>query len=589
MKEMASSIIDEFIQGLDEEIEAIKKGRGGSVVKVFNGRFLREISGLFVYVFNLENFLAVLDDSPAEIEIRGSRYPAQVLLTQRLEVEIGIEHFCGQFISEATLQTNLWYLLELLKKKFTECRSGSAKIESRLSEVLFSGSQSHWKATNQTECRYSLGKEPPNEAQRQAIESSFSSQLAIIWGPPGTGKTKTVAKAIEAHLNAGRRVLLVSHANNAVDEALEDVAEHLKGTPFYQEGKLIRLGKPQEDHFKKLEREYELVLLENIAAKLGESLTQEKNSLESEKAQLEDSLTRFEDAFRALQRVDAILSELDGLRLSLSESETLLRMAQADLNMLGKSQIRNREKLLEAQSAGRLKRFFTGLDPQKLQYEIDQTTISIDSKMRLVREISGRLSELRSYIKAKEGEAKTAKTEVDDLLQYLGVSTSELEGKKKEFDQRKDTILARIAEINRQLDEIQKNVLSEARLVATTLTKTFVAKQFPDVPFDVLVVDEASMAPLPHLYWAASRCREVVTIVGDFLQLPPICIAHDKPMAQKWLGRSIFAVLGIHSVGGACDDPRVKLLDTQYRMAPEISAIPNHFFYQNKLKDDPRT
>ena len=108
---MPPPIIDEFIQALNDEIEALRKGKGGSIVKVFNGRFIREISGLFVYVFNLENFLAVLDDSPAEIEIRGTRYHAQVLLTQGLEVEIGIEHSCGQFITEATLHTNLWYLL----------------------------------------------------------------------------------------------------------------------------------------------------------------------------------------------------------------------------------------------------------------------------------------------------------------------------------------------------------------------------------------------------------------------------------------------------------------------------------------------
>ena len=113
---MASTIIQEFIQSLDEEIKAIKKGGGGSITKIFNGRFLREVSGLFVYVFNLENFLVVLGESPAEIEIRGNRYPAQVLSTQGSEIEIGIEHSCGQFIPEAKLQTNLWYLLELLKK-----------------------------------------------------------------------------------------------------------------------------------------------------------------------------------------------------------------------------------------------------------------------------------------------------------------------------------------------------------------------------------------------------------------------------------------------------------------------------------------
>ena len=153
----------------------------------------------------------------------------------------------------------------------------------------------------------------------------------------------------------------------------------------------------------------------------------------------------------------------------------------------------------------------------------------------------------------------------------MRVSAAEIENKKKEMTSRKDAILARLAEINQQLDEIQKKILSEARLIATTLTKTFTAKQFPDTPFDVLILDEASMAPLPHLYWAASRCRGYITIVGDFLQLPPICIAKED-MAQKWLGRSLFSVLGIDQVKKAIRDDRVTLLDTQYRMAPEISA-----------------
>jgi len=268
---MPSTIINEFIIALDQEIAAIKKGKGGSIVKIFNGRFLREVSGLFVYVFNLENFLAVLDDSPAEIDIRGKRYPAQVLLTQGLEVEIGIEQFCGQHIAEAKLQTNLWYLLELLKKKFAELNNGTVPA---ISEILLSGKtdaipgfenlvpcgncRTVNRVTNYVSSRipicgkckteikpqYSVSVKPPNEAQEKAIAASFFSQTAVIWGPPGTGKTKTVAQAIEAHLHAGRRVLLVSHANAAVDEALEDVAEQLRATPFYTDGKLVRLGIP---------------------------------------------------------------------------------------------------------------------------------------------------------------------------------------------------------------------------------------------------------------------------------------------------------------------------------------------------------
>ena len=104
---MPTRIVEELTQALDEEINTLKnprgRSRGGNVVKLFNGRFLRDISGLNVYLFNLENFLTVLDDSPAEIEISGYRYSAQILVTQGLEVEIGIERFSGKFIAEATL------------------------------------------------------------------------------------------------------------------------------------------------------------------------------------------------------------------------------------------------------------------------------------------------------------------------------------------------------------------------------------------------------------------------------------------------------------------------------------------------------
>ena len=92
-KPMTAPIAREFIQALDQEIEAIKRGKGGSVVKVFNGRFLRQAYGLWVYLFHLENFLAILDEAPGEIEINSNLYKAQVLVTQGFEVEIGIEQF----------------------------------------------------------------------------------------------------------------------------------------------------------------------------------------------------------------------------------------------------------------------------------------------------------------------------------------------------------------------------------------------------------------------------------------------------------------------------------------------------------------
>jgi len=253
----SSQIMSEFIQALQEEVKALKSSRIASSVMVFNGQLYRKYSELYIYLFHLENFLAVVDDIPAEIEIDGQKYHCQIVSVQGLQVEIALEKYFGEAIAEARIYTNNWYLLELLRKKYEEALKRGEKF--RVSEQLFAG----------VSRVVSSGQEPRfspsiqlNDSQKKAVFASFSRSLAIIWGPPGTGKTKTIARAVEAHLNAGRRVLLVSHANIAVDEALEDIAEHLEETAFYKEGRLIRLGIPHKKHWKKNTRwSYWIMLL----------------------------------------------------------------------------------------------------------------------------------------------------------------------------------------------------------------------------------------------------------------------------------------------------------------------------------------
>ncbi len=65
-----------------------------------------------------------------------------------------------------------------------------------------------------------------NEAQNEAVRKAVSAEdLALIHGPPGTGKTYTLAQIVRALVERGDRVLLSAFTNRAVDnciEALED-------------------------------------------------------------------------------------------------------------------------------------------------------------------------------------------------------------------------------------------------------------------------------------------------------------------------------------------------------------------------------
>ena len=81
-----------------------------------------------------------------------------------------------------------------------------------------------------------------------------------------------------------------------------DVAEQLRPTPFYNEGRLVRLGNPQSSHLEKMTERCPLVLLDKIAANLGESLSKEKRDLEEEKVRLDGILEQYNTILQAIQR-----------------------------------------------------------------------------------------------------------------------------------------------------------------------------------------------------------------------------------------------------------------------------------------------
>ncbi len=59
-----------------------------------------------------------------------------------------------------------------------------------------------------------------NTSQRQAIEKALSQKVTFVWGPPGTGKTKTMAALAACLIMGGRRVLLSALSNAALDTLL---------------------------------------------------------------------------------------------------------------------------------------------------------------------------------------------------------------------------------------------------------------------------------------------------------------------------------------------------------------------------------
>ncbi|MHA1875490.1 MAG: AAA domain-containing protein [Promethearchaeota archaeon] len=570
--------IKEFIQALDEEICALKEGKGGNVFKLYNGRFKRESAGLYIYTFRLESPLIVMDDTPGDLEVNSQFYSCQIVMSQGMEVQIAIEKYIGQHVSEAKIQTNLWYLLEMLKKKYEE-EHNNTEQNFEMGEKIFCGNFETLDSKGKKPQYDTIGKSP-NPSQKNAISFSFEKNPAVIWGPPGTGKTFTIGMAIQAHLKAGRRVLLVSHANTAVDEALENIAKQLKDSTFYNEGKLVRLGTHRKDSLEK----YPLVLLDSIVEELGKSLIQEKEDLIKKKEILNKTLNTYKNIQTKIDKYSEINSEIEAIEKTIenlkNENNNNEDILKYDKTLLNKKYY----ELNRAKNSGRLKRFFLAINPEKIQRKIDNLRINIGIKEKILVEISTKIHEANNAMQIRNNTLKDLSFEINNLLEESKITLDELQHTIETLELEINNMCSRTKEITQLLDDMQERILKEARLIATTLTKTFSSKNFPNTKFDVVIVDEASMAPLPHLYWAISKAFYAVTIVGDFLQLPPICISR-KDMAKKWLKRSIFDILGI-DIDSVKLDNRVVLLDKQYRMHPKIARIPNDLFYKSLKNDD---
>jgi hypothetical protein len=79
-----------------------------------------------------------------------------------------------------------------------------------------------------------------NGSQRDALARILGSRAQLIWGPPGTGKTRLLGAAVAALAETGR-VLVVATTNVAVDEAAMRIAECL-GSEAVDRNRLIRVG-----------------------------------------------------------------------------------------------------------------------------------------------------------------------------------------------------------------------------------------------------------------------------------------------------------------------------------------------------------
>lgn len=139
----------------------------------------------------------------------------------------------------------------------------------------------------------------------------------------------------------------------------------------------------------------------------------------------------------------------------------------------------------------------------------------------------------------------------------------------------------RLNKIRNYLLEKEKELIHKSAFVATTVSKATVDKAIYTQSFDVVIFDEASMAYVPQVIFAAGMAKKYFVCLGDFCQLP--AIVQNK--IDDRLTKDIFEHIGITSaVENNEGHDWLVMLDLQYRMHQEIADFVSENMYHGRLK-----
>lgn len=175
--------------------------------------------------------IELADNSPATITISGEQHDCFITSGCHNYLNILLTRDFGEHIEEATLFLKPWIGLEKLLRQLVEHSDSKNyfEISFNLINYNFTKNQLHQLV------RYGQA----NQSQILAINNAMEMSHSYFWGAARTGKSFTISKIIENFLHIGKRVLLVTSSNNALQEAFTFLSKQIQDKEYIQSMTLL--------------------------------------------------------------------------------------------------------------------------------------------------------------------------------------------------------------------------------------------------------------------------------------------------------------------------------------------------------------
>ncbi|MBB2481769.1 AAA family ATPase [Bacillus sp. APMAM] len=219
--------IKEWQNALQHEINHLKKF-GGSRYSVTNGRLLSN-DGPYSYYFDTAISLRIPVGSSIKLEWGTMKSSGKILSSEGRGVILELEQNFGDLIPDANLLHDPWELLEQLIERLDEIKKSKQK-RLRVKRLM----------NPSMETKHPKAKIKSNV--HELILRSKYNPATFVWGPPGTGKTYTLARTAANKYFQKKKVLILSHSNQAVDVLMGELTDFIKKKKRFREGDVLRYG-----------------------------------------------------------------------------------------------------------------------------------------------------------------------------------------------------------------------------------------------------------------------------------------------------------------------------------------------------------
>jgi hypothetical protein len=415
------------------------------------------------------------------VEIAGQAFEGQIASVAENRVTLSLRQDLGPEIDFCLLRIDNTAMIEALKKRLEEISKGEVTgFKSEMASAVINNSGEE-KPAAALETAQSGNLRP---LQTEATAKALSNDVFYLWGPPGTGKTFTLSKITDLLFAAGKRTLICSNTNQAVDQVLHALCQTLtRQHPAMDAGRIVRIGKIA---FQELIDNYRaFVTLEGITERKSADLKARKELLQADIERITASVARSQRIIEDFQRLDAVTQELDLVTSERNDLDARKTAQEAVIAALRRNIQELRGQLQTHNEAWAFKRAFMR-QPDAIRADICGAEANINQEMAALTAVNGQIAAIQVRTPELERAVAAGKAALS------GVDRGKAESEISAADAKIAPLNQEIAEINRKLADIQKSILDQARIVGATVTRLYLSpKMFTN--FDVVIVDEASM------------------------------------------------------------------------------------------------